>query len=347
MIGRGPDPEHVVKRTRERCAVALVGNHDYGATGSVDASRFGEPGSAAVWSIELAAQRLTGADIDWLRARKPAAHRDGVQCWHASPRNAVHEYVGAANAAACLTVQRAQLGLVAHTHQAAAWQQTPAGARRARIAPGEPLDISTGRWLLNPGAVGARHHRGCAGGTRWTSRPPTGPLGCCWTWRAVPRSGAAHPTIRRRPARAHGRSGSMTAINRRQATRGRSPARCRRGRGRAPWRTPSEYITRSSWSPRQRPRSGHGDRRGRSSAPSCARARVLHAIDRVVPGKRPHPQGNLKRARRQRRGPQRTYGPRTSASRATEQIEALTLALHRLAILSATPKPRSSRRVPP
>src|ERR1044072_2112614 len=77
MIGRGPDPEHVVKRTRERCAVALVGNHDYGATGSVGPLRFREPGSAAVRSIELAGQRLSGADIDWLRSRKPAARRHG------------------------------------------------------------------------------------------------------------------------------------------------------------------------------------------------------------------------------------------------------------------------------
>ena len=91
MIGRGPDPQHVVKRTRERCAVALVGNHDYGATGSVDPLRFGEPGSPAVRSIELARQRLTGADIGWLRARRPAARRDGVQCWNGSPRTAVHE----------------------------------------------------------------------------------------------------------------------------------------------------------------------------------------------------------------------------------------------------------------
>src|SRR3954462_13639982 len=94
MIGRGPDPEHVVKRTRERCAVALVGNHDYGATGSVDPLRFGEPGSAAVRSVELAGSQLTGSDFAGRRARKPAARRDGVQCWHASPRNAVHEYVG-------------------------------------------------------------------------------------------------------------------------------------------------------------------------------------------------------------------------------------------------------------
>jgi hypothetical protein len=183
----------VVKRTRERCAVALVGNHDYGATGSVDPLRFGAPGSAAVRSIELAAQRLTGADIDWLRARKPAARRDGVQCWHASPRNAVHEYVGAGNAAACLAVQRAQLGLVAHTHQAAAWQQTPTGARRARIAPGEPLDISSGRWLLNPGAVGAPAPSRLSW---WDALDVQAADGACWllldlndraaTWRRAP-----------------------------------------------------------------------------------------------------------------------------------------------------------------
>ena len=151
MVGRGPDPEHVVARTRELCAVALMGNHDYGATGSAEPTRFGEPGSPAVRSIELARERLTDADVEWMRMRKPAARRDGVQCWHGGPRNAVHEYVGASNAADCLAVQRAELGLVAHTHAPAAWRHT--GAVKIRV--GVPLDLSDGKWLLNPGAVGA------------------------------------------------------------------------------------------------------------------------------------------------------------------------------------------------
>jgi predicted phosphodiesterase len=155
MIGGGPDPEHVVTVTRERCAVALMGNHDYAATGAVDPLRFGEPGSLAVRSLELARERLAGADVEWMRSRKPAARRWAVQSWHASPRNAVHEYVGSSNADACLAVQRAALGLVGHTHVAAAWQQTSRGLRRARIRPGVPLDIAAGKWLLNPGAVGA------------------------------------------------------------------------------------------------------------------------------------------------------------------------------------------------
>jgi predicted phosphodiesterase len=155
MIGGGPDPEWVVQQTREHCTVALLGNHDYGATGSVDPSRLGRAGSAGVRSIELACERLPGAEVDWLRSRKPAARREGVQCWHGSPRNAVWEYVGSSNAAACLAIQRAELGLVGHTHVPAAWQQTPRGAGRAKIRPDLPLDIATGKWLLNPGAVGA------------------------------------------------------------------------------------------------------------------------------------------------------------------------------------------------
>ena len=155
MTGRGPDPEHVVARTRERCAVALMGNHDYGATGSAEPTRFGEPGSCAVRSIELARERLSGADVQWMRSRKPAARRGDVRCWHGSPRNAVHEYVGASNAAACLAVQRAALGLVGHTHVAAAWRHTPGGASAIKIAVGVPLDLTGGKWLLNPGAVGA------------------------------------------------------------------------------------------------------------------------------------------------------------------------------------------------
>ncbi len=155
MIGRGPDPEHVVARTRERCTVALMGNHDYGATGSAEPTRFGEPGSPAVRSIELAGERLRGAEVEWMRSRKPAARRGGVQCWHGGPHNAVHEYVGASNAAACLATQRAELGLVGHTHVAAAWQQTARGAREIRIRVGEPLDLAGAKWLLNPGAVGA------------------------------------------------------------------------------------------------------------------------------------------------------------------------------------------------
>ncbi len=155
MVGGGPDPEYAVARTRERCRVALMGNHDYGVTGSVELERFGEPGSPGVRSIELARERLPAADVEWLRSRRPAARRDGVQCWHGGPRNPVWEFVGRSNAAACLAAQRAELGLVAHTHVAAAFRQTARGARQVAVRPGVPLELGADKWVLNPGAVGA------------------------------------------------------------------------------------------------------------------------------------------------------------------------------------------------
>ena len=58
MVGRGPDPEHAVRLTRACCAVALAGNHDHGATGAADLSRYGAAESPGVRSLSgLAAAR--------------------------------------------------------------------------------------------------------------------------------------------------------------------------------------------------------------------------------------------------------------------------------------------------
>ena len=122
MIGGGPDPAHVVRVTRERCHVALMGNHDYAATGSVEPSAARGPGRRP---------RSSSPARTWPRTTSrgcaraaPAARREGVQCWHGGPRNPVWEFVGPSNAAACLAVQKADLGLVAHTHTAAAFTPT-------------------------------------------------------------------------------------------------------------------------------------------------------------------------------------------------------------------------------
>jgi predicted phosphodiesterase len=153
MLGGGPDPGRTLTATREMCSVALMGNHDYGVTGAIEPSRLGP---AAARSIHVAREQLSKDDIAWLRSRKPAARRDGAQCWHGSPRNPVWEFVGPGNADACLAVQKARFGFVGHTHVPGAWRATPgAAARHIDVVPGVVVDISLGKWLLNPGAVGA------------------------------------------------------------------------------------------------------------------------------------------------------------------------------------------------
>ena len=166
MVGTGPDPRHVVSRTRELCRIALLGNHDYLALHDAEANP----------SIEHARAALDEEALAWMRSRKPAARRgDAVQMWHGGPHNAVHEFVGPRNAAACLERQRAPLGLVGHTHVPAAFHD---GTRRVRITPGEPLDITLGKWLLNPGAVFTPTDLACwmrldleAGTATWMATP--------------------------------------------------------------------------------------------------------------------------------------------------------------------------------
>jgi predicted phosphodiesterase len=157
LVGSGPDPAEVVAMVRAYCTVALVGNHDYSVTGAVDPTVIGPPSASHHRSLELARAALEeSGDLDWLRSRKPAARRHGVQCWHASPRNPVSEFVSDANAEACLQRQRARIGLVGHSHVAAAWRRNPDdAAERIAVRVDRPLELGNGRWLLNPGAVGA------------------------------------------------------------------------------------------------------------------------------------------------------------------------------------------------
>jgi predicted phosphodiesterase len=69
MVGGGPDPKRALALTRERCTVALAGNHDYGATGSLDPLRLGERGSATHRSIAAAAAWTRGSASSLARAR--------------------------------------------------------------------------------------------------------------------------------------------------------------------------------------------------------------------------------------------------------------------------------------
>jgi predicted phosphodiesterase len=156
VAGAGPDAARCVALVRALCRVALIGNHD---------------------RDELVAAALEGSDdLDWLKRRRPAARRAGVQCWHGGPHHPVHEYVGAGNAGECLARQRSAVALVGHTHEAAAWRaRADGGADRVPVAVDAPLDLAGAKWLLNPGAV-------CAGAW-WLELDVDGLVA---TWRRSP-----------------------------------------------------------------------------------------------------------------------------------------------------------------
>lgn len=152
LVGYGPRPNPCCALARERTEVCLVGNHDLTVLGRLDLEEFtGDAAAAARWTrtvLEPEAREL-------LESLRPSAGRPGAELFHASARDPVWEYVLTEEAAiASFHLTTAPLVLVGHSHVALALtleQDDLAGG----LAPADTeIDLSTGRWLLNPGSVG-------------------------------------------------------------------------------------------------------------------------------------------------------------------------------------------------
>jgi diadenosine tetraphosphatase ApaH/serine/threonine PP2A family protein phosphatase len=156
VIGYGAEPDACADLVRERCNTCLVGNHDLAVLGALEISAFSEAAAEAVaWTRENVAERT----LDFLRDLDPAAQRDGIGLFHASPRDPVWEYVlSGEQADACLNVQAERIGLIGHSHVALFFSRLTNGSKEhlhgAQASDGAKLDLGSGSWLVNPGSVG-------------------------------------------------------------------------------------------------------------------------------------------------------------------------------------------------
>ena len=165
VVGYGAQPDECTSLVAERCALCLVGNHDLAVLGELDISSFSPAAAAAVrWTQQTA----DTATLDFLRRLEPADETREAALYHASPRDPVWEYVlWPDQAAECIAVQAARVSLIGHSHVALffvmAEDRRPArrtsmeledAARGAQAGAGTRLDLSEGRWLINPGSVG-------------------------------------------------------------------------------------------------------------------------------------------------------------------------------------------------
>jgi diadenosine tetraphosphatase ApaH/serine/threonine PP2A family protein phosphatase len=152
LVGYGPRPNECCALVRERADLCLVGNHDLVVLGSLSSDDFNpEAAAAAQWtSAELSADSRT-----FLSTLSPTAEKDGVELFHASARDPVWEYVLTFESAlASLELTTAPLLLVGHSHVALALLLDEEGISGGVAAADAEADLSAGRWLLNPGAVG-------------------------------------------------------------------------------------------------------------------------------------------------------------------------------------------------
>ncbi len=152
LVGYGPRPNECTEAVAQRANVCLVGNHDLGVTGAISLEEFShDAATAARWTQNVLEERWR----TFLESLQPTAQVEGADLYHASPRDPVWDYVLTADGAYdALNRTDAPLVLVGHSHVAI--QVVLAGGRLdGGLAPaGTEVDLSAGRYLINPGSVG-------------------------------------------------------------------------------------------------------------------------------------------------------------------------------------------------
>jgi predicted phosphodiesterase len=153
LVGYGAQPDECVALARESCDVCLVGNHDLVVLKKLDIATFSfNAAIAAQWTQE----NIAADALDFMGGLEPANTELDVDLFHASPRDPVWEYVlSTLQADACIDSMDARVGAIGHSHVALFFARSNDGELRGGQAPaGTELDISEGRWLINPGGVG-------------------------------------------------------------------------------------------------------------------------------------------------------------------------------------------------
>jgi predicted phosphodiesterase len=152
LVGYGPRPNECCAAIAARASVCLAGNHDLAVRGTIDLDEFsGDARAAAAWTSDV----LDDDARSLLDGLQPQGSAHGVTLYHGSARDPVWEYVLSDDAAeATITLAGTALVLVGHSHAALAATLRDGSLSGGLAGAGTELDLSDGRFLLNPGSVG-------------------------------------------------------------------------------------------------------------------------------------------------------------------------------------------------
>ena len=153
LVGYGARPDECVELAARSCRLCLIGNHDLAVLGQLDIGEFSPAAAtAAVWTRA----RIGGDAIAFLEGLPTHDEGGALGLYHASPRDPVWEYVlSTLLAAACMDAMEPRVGAVGHSHVALRLWREREGLPRGEPAPGgTEAELGSGRWLINPGAVG-------------------------------------------------------------------------------------------------------------------------------------------------------------------------------------------------
>jgi predicted phosphodiesterase len=152
LVGYGPKPNECCAIVQARAAVCLGGNHDLAVRGTINLVEFsGDAGTAAAWTRAVLADEARA----FLDSLEPAGRAAGVALFHGSARDPVWEYVLSDEAAsATFMLTEEPLVLVGHSHAALQISLREMVLEGGLAPNGTEVELSDGRWLLNPGSVG-------------------------------------------------------------------------------------------------------------------------------------------------------------------------------------------------
>jgi predicted phosphodiesterase len=152
VVGYGPRPNRCCAVAELRADLALAGNHDLGVLGTVDLDEFSpDAATSALWTREI----LSAEARIYLQGLEPLGRDDGVALFHASPSDPVWDYILSGDTALeAFELTSEPLVLVGHTHLPMAVLLADRVLSGGLAPAGTEVDLSDGRWLLNPGSVG-------------------------------------------------------------------------------------------------------------------------------------------------------------------------------------------------
>jgi diadenosine tetraphosphatase ApaH/serine/threonine PP2A family protein phosphatase len=153
LVGYGGDPDASVALARANCSVCLAGNHDLAVVDVLSLEEFSRGAAlAAQWTREV----IQPDTREYLLSLDPQGSAEGIGLFHASPRDPVWEYVlSGLTAELCFDATDFRISLIGHSHVALSFdRQEGSPATGTTRKEGTELDLTAGRWLINPGSTG-------------------------------------------------------------------------------------------------------------------------------------------------------------------------------------------------
>ncbi|HJX03674.1 MAG TPA: metallophosphoesterase family protein [Dehalococcoidia bacterium] len=152
VVGYGPDPHACIQLLREHEHICVAGNHDWAATGRIEAFDFNVSAyQAAAWT----AAQLNDSDISYLDQLPEMLTAGDFTLVHGSPRSPLLEYILSTSVAEeNLKCFDTKYCLAGHSHLPCIYEETGGGIIQAQFDEEAVWPMGQHRLILNPGGAG-------------------------------------------------------------------------------------------------------------------------------------------------------------------------------------------------